>query len=606
MSTRKSGNTALHLAARNGYAEICELLIKHGAFVDVSNLSYETPIKLAALAKHLDVVAMLKNRGAKCSPRLLDNLIAQNQISMFKLFVEDDVVEFEIVSLAVDFERTEILEFLLEDRTNGDFTVEIAQELQQKSKLLKILKIGNCSDLRLVSGLKHLSNSLEELSLINLRKLHGHEEWVEFPLVKKLNVVYVLFDCYQETFALSPDAFPSLDVLELGIEKDPFRTTNDPFHKKILESYQRESSRPIKRINIQRNLAQKGLQALLMVPVEELNLDCTWYNEHLSSNIPWSEEKIITKTLKKFKWKNYGEQLSSVAFLINCKQLESLELHKFMSKIDLSALSNLPLLKELSFVPPVQEKEKSFVIKDLFRSAVVFPSLQKLELIDEKAISLFEGLENILPNLRILVSSARVDEHENNNNLLNSFLHLVRNFPKLEEIRFNGKCISSSRKMFNPMNTRIPRLLKKEKPSLIIYYPETCQYEIELEKAGPRRIAQTDSTAPSNRWATSNTNNNTNATTFSWGASTTFPGWGSTTTNKTPQEQATTTWVWNNHATGGSSWGSSSSSSSQQQSTTTSGWWGSTNNNNNSATATTSTTTTDQQQTTEKKSVWGE
>jgi hypothetical protein len=124
-----------------------------------------------------------------------------------------------------------------------------------------------------------------------------------------------------------------------------------------------------------------------------------------------------------------------------------------------------------------------FLIKDLFRSAgenniVVLPSLQKLELIDERALYSFEGLENIFPNLRIFVSSARVDLRENDENFLNSFLYLVRNFPKLEEIRFKGS---------NSFKSNFSQLLKKEKPSLIIYYPETCQYEPEPEKEGTRR-----------------------------------------------------------------------------------------------------------------------
>ncbi len=140
---------------------------------------------------------------------------------------------------------------------------------------------------------------------------------------------------------------------------------------------------------------------------------------------------------------------------------------------------------------PAPYGEKLFLIKDLFRSAgennVVLPSLQKLELIDEIAISRFEGLENILPNLRILESSARVDKRTHVENLLNSFLYLVRNFPKLEEIRFKREGDDESSKNFKPMNARIPRLLKKEKPSLIIYYPETCQYEPVPEKEGKRR-----------------------------------------------------------------------------------------------------------------------
>ncbi len=218
-----------------------------------------------------------------------------------------------------------------------------------------------------------------------------------------------------------------------------------------------------------------------MVPVEELNLDYTRSIEHLFSDILWSEEKTMTKTLKKFKWVDY-DLLSSIKFLINCKQLESLALGRISSIIDLSALSHLPRLKVLSFKSPFEEKEKFFLIKDLFRPDVVLPSLQTLVLSFEIAVSRFEGLENIFPNLRALVSSAFVKERENDEDLLNSFLYLVRKFPKLEEICFNGQVAKATYKNFEPMNTRIPRLLKKEKPSLSIYYPSLCQYEPEPEK----------------------------------------------------------------------------------------------------------------------------
>jgi hypothetical protein len=303
---------------------------------------------------------------------------------------------------------------------------------------------------------------------------------VEFPFLIKLNLASF---CDREKFALSSNALPSLNELELNAD--------DPFCVKIFERCQRESSTPIKRISIRGDFVTEVLEALLMVPVEELKLNYTW-----SVDIPWSEEKIITKTLKKVKWHDYFNVISSVSFLINCKQLESLELCRISSNVDFSPLSNLPLLRELSFESPVEEKEKDFLIKDLFRSAFVLPSLQKLELRYEKALSRFEGLQNILPNLRILESSVRVDEREDDENLLNSFLYLVRNFPKLEEIRFNGQCDLSSFKEFKPMNTRIPRLLKKEKPSLIIYYPNSCQYEPEPEKEGTRRDRDREESPP--------------------------------------------------------------------------------------------------------------
>jgi hypothetical protein len=311
--------------------------------------------------------------------------------------------------------------------------------------------------------------------LNNLGNLRGHEEWVEFPFLQKFNLEKVSFE-NQENVALSPDAFPLLNELDL--------LASEPFYAKILESCQRESSRPIKRVSLYNHLVKECFEALLMVPVEELNLYFTQSAKKFSSDIPWSEEKIITKTLKKFKCVDF-DAVSSTAFLINCKQLESLDLHRISTDIDLSLLSNLPLLKELAFRPP--SEKMLFLIKDAFRSAVVLASLQKLELIREMVLSRFEGLENVLPNLRIIESSARVDERQKEENLLNSFLYVVRNFPKVEEICFNGEGANKSFKEFKPMQTRIPRLLKKEKPSLIIYYPISCQYEPEPEKEGTRR-----------------------------------------------------------------------------------------------------------------------
>ncbi len=378
------------------------------------------------------------------------------------------------------------LEIVKVSSCSGSFLDVVCPSL----KKLHVLEIRNCSDFRRVSGLKHLANSLEELRLkcsVQHRALAGHEEWVEFPFLKELDVGRVSFG-HQENFALSPDAFPSLDILEFEI-----MTASEPFHTKILEGCQRESSRPFKQVDIHYHLAKEGFEALLMVPAEELNLYRTRPNSHISLDIsldiPWGEEKIITKTLKNFKWVDYRE-ISSIAFLNNCKQLESLQLFYIPSNIDLSALANLPRLKEFSFMP-YPYGTGLFLIKDLFRSTgennVVLPSLQKLELKYENALPCFEGLENIFPNLRILVSSARVDKRKNDQNLLNSFLYLVRNFPKLEEIRFSGKSANLSDTIFTPMQTQIPRLLKKEKPSLIIYYPISCQFEPEPEKEGSRR-----------------------------------------------------------------------------------------------------------------------
>jgi hypothetical protein len=465
-----------------------------------------------------------------------------NKLQEFRLY-NTSMDDEELIPLK-SLKNLRRLELVRVSSCSGSFLDVVCPWLET----IRILEIRNCKDLTRVSGLMYIDNLLEELTLVDLPRLAGHEKWKEFPLLKIFTLGRVSFD-HQEKFALSSDAFSSLDILDLNNGNE-----TDPFHTKILEGCQRKkSSKPIKEINIHTHLEKEGFEALFMVPVEELNLDLTWTTNHIPLDILWSEEKIITKTLKKFKWWDF-DPVSSISFLKNCKQLEFLELPEISSNIDLSPLANLPLLKELSLESPYEteekeEEENSFMIKDLFRSAhennnnnnnsndpavvlpsldnndnnnnnnnhdncenaasaaavlpqnnnndnnnnnnnaqvVVLPSLEKLELMNEKALSRFEGLENILPNLRILVSSARVDERENDENLLNSFLYVVRNFPKLEEIRFNGKDAFSSGKFFKPMHTRIPRLLKKEKPNLIIYYPSSCQYESEPEKEGTRR-----------------------------------------------------------------------------------------------------------------------
>lgn len=55
--------TAMHLAARNGYADIVQLLAERGANLDPRNSRGETPIMLAVQAGRLDVVRLLPSLG---------------------------------------------------------------------------------------------------------------------------------------------------------------------------------------------------------------------------------------------------------------------------------------------------------------------------------------------------------------------------------------------------------------------------------------------------------------------------------------------------------------------------------------------------------------
>ena len=58
------GDTALHLAAENGYTEAVETLIKKRANVNALNNEYRTPLHLAATGGFLGVVEILLAHNA--------------------------------------------------------------------------------------------------------------------------------------------------------------------------------------------------------------------------------------------------------------------------------------------------------------------------------------------------------------------------------------------------------------------------------------------------------------------------------------------------------------------------------------------------------------
>jgi ankyrin repeat protein len=57
--------TALHYAAINGDVELVKYLIKYGANVNKATGDGSTPLYLAQLGKHEEIIKLLKNAGAK-------------------------------------------------------------------------------------------------------------------------------------------------------------------------------------------------------------------------------------------------------------------------------------------------------------------------------------------------------------------------------------------------------------------------------------------------------------------------------------------------------------------------------------------------------------
>lgn len=64
--TDDKGNSALHLAAENGHAEICEFLLKNGSEIRVLNKHAQTPLHLAAIKGQANCVQLLVKKG--CLP----------------------------------------------------------------------------------------------------------------------------------------------------------------------------------------------------------------------------------------------------------------------------------------------------------------------------------------------------------------------------------------------------------------------------------------------------------------------------------------------------------------------------------------------------------
>ncbi|XP_005100995.1 ankyrin repeat domain-containing protein 17 [Aplysia californica] len=63
------GHSALHLAAVNGYLELCEMLVQAGANVNVKNEKEDTPLIVASVFGHLPVVKHLLNCHASINCR---------------------------------------------------------------------------------------------------------------------------------------------------------------------------------------------------------------------------------------------------------------------------------------------------------------------------------------------------------------------------------------------------------------------------------------------------------------------------------------------------------------------------------------------------------
>jgi ankyrin repeat protein len=119
----------------NGHDEVCRILIEKGIEKDAPNEISATALDLAIQARQLNAAIVLKNAGCTWSKdmTIIRPLIRLNQTPLLRL-LGDLRRDASIIASAVEYERVEILEFLLEESVGTYCTVEIAKNLLQKSQ----------------------------------------------------------------------------------------------------------------------------------------------------------------------------------------------------------------------------------------------------------------------------------------------------------------------------------------------------------------------------------------------------------------------------------------------------------------------------------------
>jgi hypothetical protein len=82
------GMTPLHIAAQNGYAPLCELLLSHEADIDSRAISKLTPLHLGASRNHLETVKVLLHY-AKSQEKSIVNAAADDGLTALYLAAEN-------------------------------------------------------------------------------------------------------------------------------------------------------------------------------------------------------------------------------------------------------------------------------------------------------------------------------------------------------------------------------------------------------------------------------------------------------------------------------------------------------------------------------------
>lgn len=88
VEVNKTGWTALHYAATNGYDDIVKYLLDHAAYIDAESPNASTPLMMAAMGGHITTVKLLLDEGADMNLR---NQQKMDVIDFAKRYHQDEI-----------------------------------------------------------------------------------------------------------------------------------------------------------------------------------------------------------------------------------------------------------------------------------------------------------------------------------------------------------------------------------------------------------------------------------------------------------------------------------------------------------------------------------
>ena len=185
-SRDRDGNTALHIAAMNGYNDIAHKLINSGAMIDCKNKDGITPIDIATISEKEGIVKLLANCSAEIG---LITHVAEGNIEILQDYLEgggdpnQEIGKFgSLLDLAIKFNQLEVAQILLTYKAS----------LEDKSGISPLLLAARKGNFDLV---KLLVEHGAALNCEHARKTplheavsHGHLDIVQYLLERGADV----------------------------------------------------------------------------------------------------------------------------------------------------------------------------------------------------------------------------------------------------------------------------------------------------------------------------------------------------------------------------------------------------------------------------------